>query len=126
MDAIRHVKPDRFPRGDLAIEEGLLRRLIGEVDFAVLDLPGRLLKAWCLLDADLINVHEFPMDRVGESPEGYPVFRSVFGEEHAMTAHGALLTRPALEDPSEVGEWKPPAPETCRTGFLDRLRDQVG
>jgi uroporphyrinogen decarboxylase len=62
------------------------------------------------------------MDRVGETPEGYSVFRSVLGEEHAVTALGSKLTRPALEDPSQAGEWSAPDRSTCRTGLLDFFR----
>lgn len=122
MNALARRKPDRVPRGDLAIEEGLLRRLIGEETFQRLNGPARLLEGWRQLDADLINVHDYPMDRVGESSEGHPVFRGVFGEEHVVSPRGALLTRPALENPAEARQWCCPGPGTCRTGLLDWYR----
>ncbi len=70
MAAIRHQKTDRVPRGELAIEEVLVRNLIGDKRFASLDGNERLLAAIKEIGGDLVNIHQFPMEQVGEAATG--------------------------------------------------------
>jgi uroporphyrinogen decarboxylase len=118
MAAINHEAPDRVPRGELAIENGLLRELIGEERFAALDENERLLAAIQELGGDLVNIHQFPMEQVGEADSG-PVFRSVLGDEHIITAGSSHLVKPAFADAEEAEAYQAPNPSTCVTNRLD-------
>ena len=81
--AIRHDKTDRVPRGELAIEGDVVRKLIGDERFASLDGNEALLAATKELGSDMVNIHQFPMEQVGENSTG-PIFRSVLGDEHVI------------------------------------------
>ena len=118
MAAINHEAPDRVPRGELAIEEDLLRKLIGEHRFASLDANERLLAAIQELGGDLVNVHQFPMEQVGQTSMG-PVFRSVLGDEHVITKGSSQLHKRAIDDISQAGDYQAPDPSSCLTGNLD-------
>ena len=121
--AIAHQRPDRTPKGDLAIEQGLLRKLIGEERYDALSPNERMLTALTQLDADLVNIHQFPMEQVGENEKGQPIFRSVLGDEHVITANSSHLVKPAIADIAEVDAYLSPDPATCLTDTLDWFRD---
>ncbi|MBW8016496.1 MAG: hypothetical protein FVQ82_09935 [Planctomycetes bacterium] len=116
--AIRHEKSDRVPRGELAIEGELVRNLIGNERFASLDGNERLLAAINELGCDLVNIHQFPMEEVGQDPIG-PVFRSVLGDEHVIANGSSHLHKKAIEDISKAGDYQAPDPSTCLTDNLD-------
>jgi len=118
-EAIAHREPDRVPKGDLAIENGLLRALVGGDEFDRMEPNDRLLACWRRLGADLVNVHQFPMWQVGETGDGLPIFRSVLGDEHVITEGSSHLHRPALADITEAANYRTPDPGTCRTDRLD-------
>ena len=117
--ALNFDTPDRVPKGDLAIEDGLLRALIGAETFDRLSPNERLLAAWRLLGADLVNVHQFPMRRVGQTDDGLPILRSVLGDEHVMAEGSSHLHRPAISDIADADAYQPPDPATCLTDTLD-------
>jgi len=119
LDAIGHRRPDRTPCGDLAITNDLLRALIGDAAQAELSPRERLGKVWTQLDADLVNVHQFPMRQVGRTDAGLPIFRSVLGDEHVITEGSSHLHRAALDDIAEAKDYQVPDPATCLTDDLD-------
>ncbi len=121
--AIRHEDPDRTPRGELAIEEGLVRALLGDDVYESLSARERRLTVWTELQADLINVHQFPMTQVGETPGGQAIVRSVLGDEHIITPHSHHLHRPAFSDLSEAADYTTPSLDTILTGDLDWFRE---
>jgi len=116
--AISHRTPDRVPRGDLAIENGLLRELIGDERFVSLDDNERLLAAIQELDGDMVNVHQFPMKQVGVSATG-PIFRSVLGDEHVIVNGSSHLHKRAIDDIDDAEVYQAPEPSTCLTDNLD-------
>jgi len=79
----------------------------------------RLLAACRRLGSDLVNLHQFPMQQVGETDSGVPICRSVLGDEHVMLPGSCRLHRPALADIAEAASYEPPDPATCLTGALD-------
>ena len=123
LAAINHREPDRIPKGDLAIEDGLLRAIVGNEKFEELDPWQRQLAAWRTLGADLVNVHQFPMQEVGRDDRGYPIFRSVLGDEHVMTPGSSQLVKPALADVAGAAAYTTPDVSQCRTEMLDWFRD---
>jgi uroporphyrinogen decarboxylase len=118
MAAIRHEKTDRVPRGELAIENELVHKLIGDERFETLDGNERLLAAIQELGADVVNFHQFPMEQVGQASTG-PVFRSVLGDEHVITNGSSHLQKKAIEDISEADAYQAIDPATCVTSNLD-------
>lgn len=116
--AIAHVRPDRTPRGELAIEEKLLRSLIGEENFNTMGPCERVLAAVNELGGDLVNVHQFPMQQVGETASG-PIFRSVLGDEHIITNGSSHLHKPAFNDADGALAYVAPDPSTCLTEDLE-------
>jgi uroporphyrinogen decarboxylase len=118
LAAIHHIIPDRTPRGDLAIEEALVRNLIGHDRFASLDENARLLAAIRELGGDLVNIHQFPMEMVGRTQSG-PVYRSVLGDEHIITKGSSQLVRPAFANIREAKDYRAPDPSTCLTDKLE-------
>ncbi len=118
LAAINHRASDRVPRGELAIENGLLRELVGEAQYDSLNGDERLLAAIQTMGGDLVNVHQFPMEQVGEAESG-PVFRSVLGDEHIITDGSSQLRKPAFETAEEAERYQAPDPSTCLTDRLD-------
>lgn len=118
MAAIRHQKTDRVPRGELAIEGELVRKLIGDKRFTSMDGNERLLAAIEELGGDVVNIHQFPMEQVGQAPTG-SIFRSVLGDEHVITEGSSHLHKKAIEDISEADAYQAPDPSTCLTSNVD-------
>jgi len=116
--AIAHRRPDRVPRGDLAIEDKLLRGLIGDERYADLSRNARTLAAIRELGGDLVDVHQFPMEQVGETEAG-PVFRSVLGDEHVITGGSSHLHKSAIPDIEQADAYESPDASTCLTSDLD-------
>ena len=119
LSAIEHRRPDRVPRGELAIEGEILKKLIWDAGFESMSPFERELEARRVLGADLINVHEYPMDQIGETDDGKAIMRGILGEEYSMTAHSSHLLRPAISDIAEMDAYEAPGPETCRTEMLE-------
>ena len=119
LSAIQHRQPDRVPKGDLAIEGQLLKALVGDEKFDSLSPFERELEARVVLGADLIDVHEYPMEQIGEADDCKLIFRGILGEEYIITDHSSQLVKPALKDISEVAAYVSPDPATCKTDKLD-------
>lgn len=119
MATICHKQPDRTPRGELAIEDELVKSLLGKDRFDRLSSRERKLTVWQELGADLINVHQFPMQQVAETDDGQAICRSVLGDEHIITPHSYHLHRRAFEDISEAADYQTPSLDTILTDDLD-------
>jgi len=119
QNAIQHKESDRTPRGDLAIENDLLRKMIGSRAYDELTPNECLLKMCRLLDSDLVNIHQFPMQHVGQTAEKLPIYRSVLGDEHVITEGSSHLHKPAINNIDDVENYVSPAPSTCLTDTLD-------
>jgi uroporphyrinogen decarboxylase len=117
--AINHRQADRPPRGELAIEDGLVRALLGYEVYESSSPRERLLRVWQELGADLVTVHQFPMSRVDEDASGQPVFRSVLGDEHVITPRSSHLHRPAFADIADAADYEVPSAATILTDELD-------
>jgi uroporphyrinogen decarboxylase len=124
IDAIGHIRPDRIPKGDLAIEARLLNALATAAGFQGDDPRQRRLAALRYLNADLAHVHEYPMQLIGTDDQGRPVYRGAFGEEFACGEYGHTLTRRALTDPSEAFDYVGPSLDMTTTADLDFFRQE--
>lgn len=121
-DTLRHIRPDRVPKGDLGIESKLERALATAGGYFGDDPHPRRLAALRHLNADLAHLHEYPVTRVGTAPDGLPVFRGAFGEEFASGEYGHRLLRPVLEEAEEAFDYAAPSADLATTGALDFFR----
>jgi len=123
LAAIGHRETDRVPKGELAIEGRLVEALLGSEHAQKLDPFTRDLEVRRLLAMDLVHIHEFPMEVVGKSDEGYLIYRSVLGDEHVITEGSSRLVRPALTDIDQVPNYPMPDIWKATTRKLDWFRD---
>ena len=123
-DALRHVRPDRTPKGDLAIEGRLMRELACAGGYTGEDALGRQLAALQYLDADIAHCHEYPVTSLGVDAAGRALFRGAFGEEFACGEYGHALVKRALEEPSEATDYVPPSLDGATTGKIDFFRTE--
>ncbi len=123
LTAIGHREPDRVPKGELMVEGRLVEALLGEEQARSLAPFPRELAVRELLGMDLVHVHEFPMEQVGQSNRGNPIYRSVLGDEHEMTEGSSRLIRPALADIADAASYPVPDVATATTRKLDWFRD---
>lgn len=109
--AIRHQRPDRVPKGDLAIEGRLMAALADMGGYVGNDPLARRLTAHQFLNADLVHIHEYPVSFLGNDAAGRPVYRGAFGEEFACVEYGHQLVKAAIADPSEAFDYTAPCPD---------------
>ncbi|MCX6080763.1 MAG: hypothetical protein NTW32_14650 [Chloroflexi bacterium] len=120
--AIQHQRPDRTPKGDLAIEAKLMRALADAGGYKGDNSNERELTALRFLGADIAHVHDYPVEAIGGDAQGRPVFRGAFGEEFALGEYGHALTKPALADPSEAFAYCMPSIDLFSAEKIDFFR----
>jgi uroporphyrinogen decarboxylase len=120
--ALSHCRPDRTPKGDLAIDARLQRALAEAGGYAGDDANARQLAAMRFLGADIAHVHDYPVQAIGSDAQGRPLFRGAFGEEFAVGEYGHALTRPAFADPSEAFAYRMPATDLFTAEKIDFFR----
>jgi uroporphyrinogen decarboxylase len=122
--SISHGRPDRTPKGDLAIEPKLERQLAkaGGCDG---DNPNELrLAALRFLGADIAHVHDYPVQSLGSDSQGRPVFHGAFGEEFVVGEFGHALNKPALSDPTEAFDYRRPSTELFTSEKIEFFRQE--
>jgi uroporphyrinogen decarboxylase len=107
--ALRHARPDRTPKGDLAIEARLMQALAEAGGYTGDDANARYLAALRFLGADIAHVHDYPVEAIGDDAQGRPLFHGAFGEEFAINDYGHALVKPALADPSAAFTYAMPS-----------------
>lgn len=120
--SISHGRPDRTPKGDLAIEAKLERELAKMGGYEG-DNPNELrLTALRFLGADIAHVHDYPVQPIGNAPQGRPLYRGAFGEEFALGEYGYALIKPALSDASEAFDYRMPPTELFTSEKINFFR----
>jgi len=104
------------------IEGRLVEALLGTEHARKLAPFTRDLEVRELLGMDLVHIHEFPMEVVGQSDKGYPIYRSVLGDEHVITEGSSHLVRPALTDIDQARSYPVPDIRKATTQKLDWFR----
>lgn len=102
LAAISHKNPDKIPKGELAIESGLRDELLSDKKYKGLSTLAKELAVRELLGFDLINIHEFPAVLIGYGADGYPIYRSPYGDEYKDTGISFQMLKPALADIEKV------------------------
>ena len=121
--AIAHQRPDRIPRGELALEPGLRDRLLAGKDVSGMSALAKEKEARTLLGMDLVNVHEFPAKLLRYDADGFPIYLSAFGDSFKDNGVSMQLVTPALDDIELEGEYPAPDPGLCTAHLLDYYRE---
>lgn len=106
--ALAHREPDRVPMGEISIEPGFANRLLGAsfpADYQHYE-RDRLVRE--RLDADFVNMGDWPAYPAGRDPRGYQVFRSAYGDEYAMVGHARHVVKPLVPSMEEARSYKVP------------------
>jgi len=105
LAALKHEPVDRIPRGELAIEgEFIEHYLTGEKQTLSALQKGVYVRE--KLGFDFVNVHEFPKKLIGYANDGYPIYKSPYGDIFKETPHSFQMLHPALKDIADVTEYK--------------------
>jgi len=109
--AIAHSIPDKIPKGEFAIEDGLIRRLLnlGSREIGLADRVA----AMDLLRMDLTVVApRAAMEaKVGCTRTDQPIFRDAWGCEVVDGPTGTFLVKPALDGIEELKHYRLPDPD---------------
>ena len=122
LAAISHIQPDRVPKGELGIEDKLLDALTDNMVSADSSPYAKKIAARELLGMDLINIHEYPMQPIGTTPNGETVFRGECGEEFSFHGDSSDLLKKVVEDFDDCDDFSMPDISICTTKELDYVR----
>jgi uroporphyrinogen decarboxylase len=120
--ALQHCRPDRTPKGDLAIEGRLMHTLAESGGYMGEDANSQLLSALRFLGADIAHVHDYPVQPLSGETRGRPMYRGAFGEEFACNDYGFALVKPALANSAEALEYSLPSPDLFSAEKIDFFR----
>ena len=122
MTTLAHREPDQVPKGELSIESGIANRLLKthypcdyqhfERDKAVRDF----------LNIDFINLGDWPMDQVGTTSKGYPIYKSVYGEEFIFSGLSKHITKPPLSDIHDAPSYRIPDISKVSGALIEQFR----
>jgi uroporphyrinogen decarboxylase len=113
--AIAHRAPDKTPKGEFALEDGLVRRLLRLGDREV-GLKERA-AAMDLLHMDLtaVALKAAYTEVVGYTRDNRPIFRDAWGCEVVDSLTGAFPVNPALSGIDDLKSYCLPAPDRFDT-----------
>lgn len=108
LAALRRQPVDRVPRGEIAIEGGFIANFL---ESEGLDKPMSSFQKEIYvrekLGIDFVDMHEFPRELMGYSEDGYPIYKSPYGDVFKETPHSFQMLKPALEDIEDVEDYEP-------------------
>lgn len=119
LAAIRHQPTDRIPKGDLLIENGLLKKLLPEEQYGHLSPMAQQIAVRELLNCDIMVVHEYPAELVGYADDGFPILQTILGDLYKDTGRSTHLIKPGLADIEEVDSYPVPDVKRAPTRQLD-------
>lgn len=124
LAALKHQPVDRIPRGEIAIEGGFIANFLKDVDTPMSALQKEIYVR-NELGFDWIDMHEFPRKLMGYAEDGYPVYKSPYGDVFKETPHSFQMLKPALEDIEDVDTYEPADLSVATTHLLDFYRDNT-
>lgn len=107
LAAIAHKQSDRVPKGEVYIEPAIANRLLGggyPLDFQCFE---RDIALRTLLHMDLINVGDWPSEKVGTDDRGRTLYRSNYGYEYVQDVSKHIV-RPPIEDIEDADAYVKP------------------
>ena len=121
--AIAHQKPDKVPRGELGIESGFRDAFLSGKELSGMSVLAREKEVRTLLGMDVVNIHEFPIELLRYDTDGFPIYRSAFGDSFKDNGASMHIITSALEDIEDESSYKTPDAGLCTTHQLDYWRD---
>jgi len=124
MGAIRHIEPDKIPKGELQIDDSLADRLLGistqgEAQNALIkwmtepiseETFRRQYKVRQLLNMDIVDVFpQGPVTPLGKTPEGYEIIRNVWGVETVVMGNSSKDVKSPIADIRTASSYKFPS-----------------
>ena len=117
--SIRHMEPDRVPKGELYIDPSLANKLLGKeypLDYFHLQ---RDLEVRELLNIDIINLGEWPSEEIGTDENGYKKYKSVYGEEYVFNGKSKHVVKPPFDDIEDVDKYPIPDIKKCTGEIIE-------
>lgn len=118
MAAINHRIPDKVPKGELGIEPGIMKELLGSRCEQLRSLE-REVAVREMLNMDLIVVNEFPMKVLELREDGSQLCQSAFGEQFISHGYSYRTVVPALENMSMADQYQEPDFSLCTADKID-------
>ncbi|WP_052377943.1 uroporphyrinogen decarboxylase family protein [Robinsoniella sp. KNHs210] len=121
LAALNHQPVDRIPKGEIAIEGGFIVEFIKDVEQPMSAMEKEIFVRK-ELGFDWIDMHEFPRELMGYAEDGYPIYKSPYGDIFKETPHSFQMLKPALEDIEDVDDYEPADLSVATTHLLDFYR----
>jgi len=121
--AINHKEPDKVPKGEIAIDDSLTRKLIGAGRHDQLGPLGSELAARELLNMDIAFVNDFPVKVVGQTEEGYDIIQGPFGNQMVDNGKSSHNFKPLVDDIEDADNYDVPDMNWCPTEKLDFYKE---
>jgi uroporphyrinogen decarboxylase len=123
--AFAHREADRVPKGELWVDGGLANRLMGTgypLDYLHFERDRAVHE---FLRMDLVNVGDWPSERIGVDAAGIPKYRSVYGYEYIDNGISRHLTKPALEDMEDADAYPVPDIRRVSGALVERFAKET-
>jgi uroporphyrinogen decarboxylase len=108
LAAIAHTETDKVPKGEIYIEPNIANKLIGKnypLDYQYFDREKEVRE---LLHMDLVNLGEWPSERIEADSDGNAIYRSVYGYDYKSTGLSNHVVRPPISSIEEAGKYPVP------------------
>ena len=118
--AIQHVQPDRVPKGDLSIAPALINKILGTDYPSDLQHFERDVAIREKLNADVINIGEWPREKIGED-----LYRSPYGtvvEDNGKSSH---IIKPMLENIEDAYSYTAPKADNITGDLVRRYKKET-
>ena len=125
MQAIRHQESDKVPKGETAIDGELANRLLGTsypLDYQHFERDRQVRE---LLHIDLINLGDWPAEKIGTDGEGGTIFRSLYGYEYRYSGQSKQVVKPPLDDIKEAASYPVPDITKVSGSLISRFAEQT-
>lgn len=117
--AINHKEPNKVPKGEISIDNNLVKKLIGAERYNKLGLMGSELAVRELLHMDIAFVNDYPVKVVGQTDEGYNIIQGPFGEQLVNSGKSSHIIKPLVDDIENAESYRIPDMNWCPTEKLD-------
>lgn len=125
MTAIRHMKTDRIPKGELHIDGELANRLLGRSYPLTYECFEREKAVRSLLGMDLVNVGEWPQWEIEGCENSCKLVQTVYGQIYECTDGRQKLYRPAVEDIEEAEAYRKPDSSAVTGEIVRRFAEET-
>jgi len=108
LAAIAHKQTDKVPKGELYIESNIANKLIDKnypLDYQHFDREKEVRE---LLHMDLVNLGEWPSEKIGTDHNSRTIYRSVYGYDFKSTGLSKHVVRPPISNIEDAKKYPDP------------------